>query len=316
MKYKKLFSPKMTELLEATDAPQDRKGDTRTGSVYVYTDEIILAVNIALATGRPLLVRGPSGAGKSSLARNVAKVMGWRYYEKVISSQTKAKDLLWEVDLLRRLQDAQIGNLQSDFTPYIIPGVLWWAFDSVSARCRGMLGQKETSAQQLDDPSEGGDGECAVVLLDEIDKADPDVPNNLLVPCGSLTFQVEETGVRVNAKQAPLLILTTNDERELPPAFLRRCIELKVQLPDKAELLKIGVAHFGKGKYRLLEEIAEMVVQSPGHDRAEIQRASPAEYLDTVRACLKLGIEPGSEQWENLAKATLWKQNRPQTTVV
>ena len=314
MKYKKLFAPRMTELRETSDGAQGLQGDTRTGDVYVYTDGIILTINVALATGRPLLVRGPSGSGKSSLARNVAKVLGWRYYEMVISSRTQARDLLWEVDLLRRLQDAQIGKLQPGFAPYIIPGVLWWAFDKASARCRGIQQQQGYQVTDLDDPSDGGGKERAVVLLDEIDKADPDVPNNLLVPFGSLTFQVEETGIRVYAKKAPLLILTTNDERELPPAFLRRCIELKINQPGKTELISIGVAHFGEQKYHLLEEIAELIVQIRSDDLEGNQRPSPAEFLDTVRACLKLGIEPGSGKWEDLAKATLWKHNRPMVT--
>ena len=102
-------------------------GDRRDGGVYVYDDATILAA------GRPLLVRGPSGCGKSSLTRHAARVLRWRYYEKVITSRTQAQDLLWDVDHLRRLQDAQAGHLRGGHERYVRPGVLWWAFDQASA---------------------------------------------------------------------------------------------------------------------------------------------------------------------------------------
>src|SRR5687767_9776005 len=125
MSYKKLFAPGDTVRLTPEGAGQLSVGDQREGSVYVYSPEIVLAVNVALATRRPLLVRGPSGSGKSSLARNVANFLRWRYYETVISSRTQARDLLWEVDLLRRLDVAQSGGgvLGADLTPYVTPGV-------------------------------------------------------------------------------------------------------------------------------------------------------------------------------------------------
>ena len=171
--------------------PADDPGDSRRAPVYVYTEEIILAVNVALATRRPLLVRGPSGSGKSSLARNIAQFKGWRYYDKVITSRTQARDLLWDIDLVRRLHDARFADqtLPEGLGPYVIPGVFWWAFDRESAGRHGT------------DPQHESDDERAVVLLDEIDKADPDVPNNLLVPLGSLEFIVDETGELVNAKE-------------------------------------------------------------------------------------------------------------------
>lgn len=307
MEYNKKFNPKLTETFEETIPTATSLGDRCNKSVYVYTDEIILAVNVAIVTGRPILVRGPSGWGKSSLARNVAKVMGWRYYEKVISSRTQARDLLYEVDLLHRLRDAQDRVLTNDFTPYINPGVLWWAFDPESARTRGTSHLGDSSMIPPIEPESGSDNSQAVVLLDEIDKADPDVPNNLLIPLGSLRFYVEETGFEVLNKKPPLIILTTNDERDLPPAFLRRCVELKLQRPD---MLEIGKAHFGIERIDLLQKVASLFETESKKDTIQQSLPSPAEFIDTAQACIDLEIKPDSEIWEKLTKVTVWKHGR------
>jgi MoxR-like ATPase len=298
--YRKLFDPKPIQSFaeESGVALADRRDQ----SIYVYTDEIVLAVNVALATGRPLLIRGPSGCGKSTLARNVARVLKRRYYEEVVSSKTQARELLWQVDMLRRLQDAQAQTLAPDLAPYVLPAILWWAFDRPSA-----LAQLERSRTDLTvEPGEYPNQTRAVVLLDEIDKADPDVPNNLLVPLGSLTFQVVETGEQVHATDPPLVFLTTNDERDLPPAFVRRCVELKVTSPKPEQLLAIGRAHFDGASNELLWEVAKFF------DTASDKTNPPstAEYLDTVRACLDLEITPQSKLFETLSKVTVWKHGR------
>lgn len=296
MAYKSLFEPPPPQPV-STAGP----GDRRDGGVYSYTPEITLAVDVALATGRPLLVRGPSGGGKSSLARNAARVLEWRYYEQVISSRTQAQDLLWEIDHLRRLQDAQIHQLRGGINSYIRPGVLWWAFDRDSAQSQAQLFHGDEADH---DPNLGDDHDRAVVLLDEIDKADPDVPNNLLVPLGSLEFQVLETKpVKTPDEKAPLVVITTNDERELPPAFLRRCVELKLEAPKRERLIEIGGLHFPAAKTALLEALADLIVSAP-------QPASIAEYLDTVRACDTLGVEPGTEKWTSLVGVTVWKHGK------
>lgn len=310
MKYKRLFDPGLASPLMPPPTEKAEVGDRRDGQVYVYNEAIILAVNVALATGRPLLVRGPSGGGKSSLACNVARVMGWRYYERVISSRTQAHDLLWEVDHLRRLQDAQGGQLRPGLDSYILPGVLWWAFDCESARQQVERLQGSSPDTGPVDPDLSGEKHaCAVVLLDEIDKADPDVPNNLLVPLGSLQFQVEGRKKPVVTAQVPLVFLTTNGERDLPAAFLRRCVELKIEAADLERLVVIGKRHFPKAQLKLLQEIARLVIEEASGADPEAG-PSAAEFLDTVRACEQLEISPDSPAWKDLVKVTIWKHGR------
>ena len=308
-----LFDPEKNSPLPPSEtvSPADR----RDGAVYVYDDQIILAVRVALATGRPLLVRGPSGCGKSSLARHAARVLRWRYYERVITSRTQAQDLLWDLDHLRRLQDAQAGRLRGGFERYIRPGVLWWAFDRRTA-----AGQA-TRARPIDrrggrlDPNRGDDHERAVVLVDEIDKADPDVPNNLLVPLGSLQFQVEETDQEISTTRdcAPLVVITTNDERDLPAAFLRRCVELKLEVPKGERLLKIAREHFPGTTEADLKDVARRIEEASGGDG--VNPPSPAELLDTIRAVQDLNRQGLVPAWDDLLKVTVWKHGRTAKTV-
>jgi MoxR-like ATPase len=303
MEYRMMFDPQPTQTF--VEQAKLALADRRDRSIYVYTDEIVLAVNVALATGRPLLVRGPSGCGKSTLARNVARTLGRRYYEQVISSRTQARDLLCQMDLLRRLQDAQAEKLAPDFAPYVLPGVLWWAFDRESAFAQ--IARSRASDGSACEPGEYITGERSVVLLDEIDKADPDVPNNLLVPLGSLTFLVEETGEQVHASEPPLVFLTTNDERDLPPAFVRRCVELRIASPTSEQLVTVGEAHFESASRALLAELAALFGAA---GKGGPNPPSTAEYLDTVRACLSLDVKPGTPLFEMLSRVTVWKHGR------
>lgn len=325
LSYRKIFDPGAAQVFVGAGGG-GTAGDRRDGSVYVYDEEIVLAVNVALATSRPLLVRGPSGSGKSSLARNVARFLGWRYYEDVISSRTQARDLLWRFDTLRRLNDAQAQRLKEDVY-YVEPGVLWWAFDPESAGRRGLsaaglkrlVPRAQVGEFLAADPYKGDRHERAVVLLDEIDKADPDTPNNLLVPLGSFQFFVQEaeTDVQVAPSTAPLVVITSNDERELSSAFLRRCVMLNLQAPGRARLVEIARAHFGDEHADLYEKVArKMTSRKKGEDEEEEEdgdggapRPSAAEFIDTVRACIELGVwpEPKDKTWKALARVTLAK---------
>ena len=293
------FAPLFTPHAVAEDrAGTPAVGDRAPASLYVFTDEIALAVNVALATARPLLVRGTSGSGKTSLARSVAAQLNAGYREAVITARTQARDLLWTTDLLLRLQDAQVGNLSADWRSYINPGPFWWAFDATSAWAQQVRVARAAVAPQP----------AAVVrmvlLIDEIDKADPDVPNSLLRPIGDLAFEVEETGERVVSQTpSPLIVITTNEERDLPPAFLRRCVELNIPPFDRSRLMAIGQAHFPDAKEDVVVAAADLVLEATrARDRRE---PNPAEYLDILRACRQLGIDSSSTAFRQLATIAL-----------
>ncbi len=279
-------------------------GDRRDGSVYVYSPEIVLAVNVALAVNRPLLISGPPGSGKSSLAANVARWKRWRYYEDVVTARTQARDLLWGFDAVRRLSDAQAKGAMHPDAEYVEPGVLWWAIDQVSARTRGRGGVTAPTEQpqRFDDPR-------AVVLIDEIDKADPDVPNSLLVALGSMQFIVEETGypVSANRESAPFVVITTNDERELPKAFVRRCASLTLGAPARERLIEIATAQFTAENPDLYGAVADVVIGA-AKTSAGVQPPSTAEFIDAVRACLKLKLTPTSKDWEDIRRILLTKR--------
>ena len=287
--------------IERRDDATSNVGDQRGGGLYVYSPNVKLAVKVALATGRPLLVRGAPGWGKSSLAGSVAKILGWRYLEKVISSRTQARDLMSEVDLIRRLSDAHAKDVQvdPDWRRYIRPGVLWKAFDPVDAqKQQDFFDRRETASTQAAEAT----ATPAVVLLDEMDKADPDVPNNLLVALGSLQFDVDEIPQRtVKARDGavPLIIVTTNDERDLPRAFLRRCVEIELPALDGADpeaqrkklLVDIGALHLeGKLARSFVETVADTIVNEIGKAGSDggAMLPSPAEFIDTLRALYDL----------------------------
>jgi MoxR-like ATPase len=296
--YTKLFDPpdEQPRRQDGRAAGADRTVD----DVYVYRDdEIVLAVNVALATARPLLVSGPPGSGKSSLAPNVARVLDadskhgrWEYGYHVVTPRTRAEDLLWRYDALRRLRDAQANKLGAD-DRYLERGVLWTAFERSHKEVR------------------------TVVLIDEIDKADPDVPNSLLEVLGNLSFKVAETGEVVTARETfePLVILTTNDERELPRPFLRRCVTLTLKRPDPKRLEAIAAAHGLAGDPKLAKRLAERVKELVDEAKDSTRRApSTAEYLDALRACNRLNVTLGSPDWAMVEAATLRKRVDPDGT--
>jgi len=293
-----------------------RLGDRSTAAAlpYVYDADITLAVNVALAAGRPLLVRGHPGTGKSSLARSVAERLAWRFYPVTVSSRTSARDLQWSFDTVARLADAQAlppGSALPPHARYVVPGALWWAFDPASAARRGLdpadaAGDPGFAPAQDPTPVNPGAGR-SVVLIDEIDKADPDVPNDLLVPLGSYQFQVED-GPPVTAAHPPLVIITTNEERELPRAFLRRCVILALAAPDAERLREIAAAHFGALDPQLLDAV-QVVYLRIRAERIDAKEPPPsvAEFLDTLASCRGLGLAPADANWKDLATLLLAK---------
>jgi MoxR-like ATPase len=303
----KWFRPNRVEHRQIS--AEEPAANQREGAIYVYhDDDIILAVNAALATGRPLLVSGPSGCGKSSLAFNVALALGRRYYEYTVTSTSEARDIIYQFDAVRRLSDASGKGIKIS-QAYLEPGPLWWALDPSSARQRGHSDVLESSDLASDPSLVEGDG--AVILIDEIDKAEPDFPNNLLVPIGSLAFTVAPTSFRVSSGLAPLILITNNAERELPVPFLRRCVALNLPQMTQEKLVEIAKAQIPVDKHKidLFQKIAGHVMrlaQDKTIDNAR-RRLSTAEYLDTVRACLELDIDTDGETFQRLSRITLRK---------
>ncbi|RKI09906.1 MoxR family ATPase [Corallococcus sp. AB030] len=304
----KLFDPRTPLRQPPTKRAQANEPAPRTSRVYVYSSDIILAVNAALATERPLLVMGPPGTGKSSLAQHIAHHLGWRFYQRVITSRTQAQDLLWTFDAVRRLRDAQAGSRLKNDVVYVQPQLLWWALSPASAARRG--GKAARDIPRAKDLAEKAPERHAVVLLDEIDKADPDIPNDLLGPLGDSTFEVtdiqkvitRETGRRM------LLVITSNDERELSPAFVRRCVLLTLKQHGRERLIDIAREHFPGEDPKLFAEVADQV--EADRARAEKEGARPpstAEYINAVAACLRLGLRPGSPAWTDLSTLVLSK---------
>ncbi|MCQ8190168.1 AAA family ATPase [Streptomyces rugosispiralis] len=285
--YDKEFAP----ISDGVTTPTDGSGYPTDDEVYVFDDDrLVLAVNVALKTGRPLLLFGPPGSGKSSLAPNVGRIMGWNRYTHVVTARTEPEDLLWRFDALKRLNDAQAHQLDPDVSRYYAKGPLWRAFE------------------------EGGTRR-SVVLIDEIDKADPDLPNSLLGPLGSLSFPCpwdDERQVTVSESEAPLVVITTNDERELPRPFLRRCIVFELRPPDREHLLRVARGHLGT---HYEEALAGYVADQVFDVRAKLEGSGPgpstAEYLDALKASQRLGVVPGTPEWAVLEDVTLQKRRAP-----
>lgn len=284
--------------------------------VYVYTPSAMLAVNIALATGRPLLVSGEPGCGKSMLAHNVAAVLGWWYYKQMITSRIQAADMLWTFDALRRLNDANVpAKPLHDDQYYVNPGRLWWALNPGRALHRGLRDIPEESSRATDPgvcprdidgrPTE----DKAVILLDEIDKADPDVPNDLLEALDLKRFTVRETNDDIESTRDVLLVLTTNGERELPPAFMRRCVSITLKAPTLAWFVGIADSKFGVDALHL--QVAEEVMKHrAAATKIGVREPSTGEFLDALAVCRHLGLTPDSDAWREVAMSVLWKHEK------
>jgi MoxR-like ATPase len=301
--------------------------DSRTGSIYSMSAGLHLAVEVALTTGRPLLLRGEPGTGKSSLAAYVARRLNWRYYEHVVTSTSTATDLLWRFDAVRRLADAQAQKVKAE-ADYIFPGVLWWALDRKSALAHAA---RSGSAEPDSESNARRDQHRAVVLIDEIDKAHPDLPNGLLVALGSNQIAVPylEKPIEIDPDSAPALklargaevapvqvVITTNEERELPAAFVRRCVTFSLVHPNAKQLVEIARSHFhakdspfGSEDKALALAIAERVEKLRADVKFGAHRPSTAEFLDAFRACRARRIVPQEKdpQWELIERITLAK---------
>jgi len=232
---------------------------------YVATDDLSIAVNASIALERPLLVKGEPGTGKTELARQVADALGLPMIEWNIKSTTKAQQGLYEYDAVSRLRDSQLGDPKvNDVKNYIKPGKLWQAF-------------------QAEDR--------VLLLIDEIDKADIEFPNDLLQELDRMEFHVYETGELVKARQRPVVIITSNNEKELPDAFLRRCFFHYIQFPDAPTMAKIIDVHFPDIKQQLVEAALTQFYElreTPGLKK----KPSTSEVLDWLKLLLAEDLAP------------------------
>ena len=232
---------------------------------YIATDDLKLAVNAAVTLERPLLIKGEPGTGKTKLAEEVAAALGMPLLEWHIKSTTKAQQGLYEYDAVSRLRDSQLGDPRvKDISNYIVRGTLWQAFTA-------------------DKP--------VVLLIDEIDKADIEFPNDLLRELDRMEFYVYETRELVRARHRPLVFITSNNEKELPDAFLRRCFFHYIRFPDKETMEKIVAVHFPNIKKTLLREALESffeVRDVPGLKK----KPSTSELLDWLKLLLAEDVPP------------------------
>jgi MoxR-like ATPase len=226
---------------------------------YVSTDDLTVAVNASIALERPLIVKGEPGTGKTELARQVALALDLPIIEWNIKSTTKAQQGLYEYDAVSRLRDSQLGDEKvQDVSNYIKKGKLWQAFEA---------------DQKL------------VLLIDEIDKADIEFPNDLLQELDQMKFHVYETGQTISAKHRPIVIITSNNEKELPDAFLRRCFFHYIQFPETEVLKRIVDVHFPNIKPELVHAALQQffeIRETPGLKK----KPSTSEVLDWLKLLL------------------------------
>ena len=243
---------------------------------YIATADLGMAVNAAITLGRPLLIKGEPGTGKTQLALEVAGALGRPIFEWHVKSTSKAQQGLYEYDAVSRLRDSQLGDPKvADIRNYIVRGKLWEAFDSDMQ---------------------------PVLLIDEIDKADIEFPNDLLREIDRMEFYVYETRELVKARHRPIIIITSNNEKELPDAFLRRCFFHYIRFPDAETMEKIVAGHYPNLKKELLAEALGAfykVRETPGLKK----KPSTSELLDWIKLLLAEDIPPEALRSDDPKKA-------------
>ena len=243
---------------------------------YIATDDLMMAVNAAVTLERPILIKGEPGTGKTQLALEVASALERPLFEWHIKSTTKAQQGLYDYDAVARLRDSQLGDDRvHDIANYIVRGKIWEAF--------------ATDVQP-------------VLLIDEIDKADIEFPNDLLQELDRMEFYVYETKELVKAKNRPIVVITSNNEKELPDAFLRRCFFHYIQFPDKETMGEIVNVHFPDLKKNLLKEALDAFYKVRDV-RGLKKKPSTSELLDWIKLLLAEDIPPEALRAEGSRKA-------------
>ncbi|WP_374636715.1 AAA family ATPase [Paracoccus sp. (in: a-proteobacteria)] len=232
---------------------------------YVAPPDLAVAVNAAITLERPLLVKGEPGTGKTELARQVAASLGLPILEWNVKSTTRAQQGLYEYDAVSRLRDSQLGDARvHDIGNYIRKGKLWQAFEADAK---------------------------VVLLIDEIDKADIEFPNDLLQELDRMEFHVYETGATIRARHRPVVVITSNNEKELPDAFLRRCFFHYIRFPDAETLKRIVDVHYPGLKPRLLDEALNQFLELRGVQGLK-KKPSTSELLDWLKLILAEDLSP------------------------
>ncbi|MGD8913770.1 MAG: MoxR family ATPase [Candidatus Thiodiazotropha sp.] len=297
--------------------PDDTFAGEKYVEPYVFTEDIAIAIDVAHITGRPLLVEGKPGCGKSRLAEALAAVKGWHYLNKSITSRTTLEDLTNEFDHLQRLHDAHAAGANRDSVKpdweYNRPGIFWWAFNRESAQNRGKEHQQARSAFKGVERSQEGGANHTLLLIDEIDKAEPDLPNDLLDTIERRRIELRDGSfIAADDSSQTFTIITSNQERALPAAFLRRCVSLYIEEPGEEDLKKIAKSHLGNEiDADLLQQIVDKILDYREREETEGLRVpGTSEFLDTLKVCIDRDIRPddSSRVWRQVENSILRKK--------
>lgn len=297
--YKQFFQPVSAKMKQDLATMQEDAVDP----VFAADTDFHFRINLALVTRLPLLLISADAFRRQAAAMYVARSLQWRYYEHLLSSRSKIRDLLYYFDDTRRIRDAQTSREALNDADYVSPGLLWWAFDPASARNRGMAG--EGPRLPAADPGMPGSdlrSSQAVICIDALEHVAANELNDLFSILGSLRFSVEELGLMVTASNPPLTVLGAIGLRALSSAVLRSVIIYELPFPKFDQMSELACAQFGKGSEATIAEISE-TLQREIADRKLKRSPDATDFLNVVRGVVQLQIKPGGANWRVLLDA-------------